>query len=85
MLSAFSWSSRFEQSDPFGVSGLPVASPLVCENMLEVILTFSSVRRFYFMCMGVCLYVYVCTMCMLDASGGHKRVLGPLELELQML
>lgn len=30
-----------------------------------------------------CLYACLCTMCMLGAHRGQKRILDPLELELQ--
>ena len=35
------------------------------------------------MCIGVCLYVSLCTMCMPGALRHQKRVLDPLELESQ--
>lgn len=38
-----------------------------------------------FLCMWVfCLYVYLCTMYLHVTCGGQKRMLGPLELELQI-
>lgn len=38
---------------------------------------------FYFICMDIFLYVYLCTTCKPGALRGQKSVLGPLELELQ--
>ena len=35
------------------------------------------------MCIGFCQYVCLCIMYMSGAYGGHKKVLDPLELELQ--
>lgn len=37
------------------------------------------------MCIGVCLRVYMCTTCVLDASADQKKGLNSLGLELQML
>lgn len=36
------------------------------------------------MCIGFCQYVCLCIMYMSGAYGGHKKVLDPLELELQL-
>lgn len=30
---------------------------------------------FYFVCMGGCLRVFLCTVCIFDVPGGHKRAL----------
>lgn len=36
----------------------------------------------YFMCMSVCLHVFVVTMCVPGAQGGQKKEVEPLELKL---
>ena len=35
---------------------------------------------FYFSCMYIYPYVYMCTMCLPDAHGGQERMLDPLDL-----
>lgn len=35
---------------------------------------------FYFSCMYIYPYVYMCTMCLHDAHGGQERMLDPLDL-----
>lgn len=37
------------------------------------------------MCMSLCLYVCICTMCIPGSHEGQKKVLNPLEVELPMV
>lgn len=45
----------------------------------------SLLKKFYFMCMIVCLHVCISRTCMPGASRIQKRTLVPLEHELQMV
>ena len=55
----------------------------LCLQTLEAI--FSSFLKDYFMCMTVCLHVYLCAVCLPGACRDQKRVSDTLEEDVQVV